>query len=401
MIEKIPLRFEVMPMKKWFIVLFLILFAVSTADARSRTKKSPVDTNGEEPPCKAYIVVEAATGKVLEGEQVHLKWPPASITKLMVALIVMEKLSAGEVHLDDKVVISRNASKMGGSQVYLKEGETFTLQELMKAMLVASANDAAYALAEFIGGTEEQFIRMMNEKAKALNMADTTFRSVHGLPPSKGEEEDLTSCYDLSLLSRALLKFPRVLEWTSIKQDSFRDGMFTLTNHNKLLIKMPGLDGLKTGYYHKAGYNVVATTEKKNLRLIAVVLGSPSAKTRDALAMEKLKANFALYEMVQVVKKGDLVDRDILLPQGEVPKIRGIAGDGFSYPVPSKSRNLLTSEIRLPEQIEGDIKANQKLGEIVVKFSNEEVGKVNIIAPKSVPKAGYFTILRRKLGLGS
>jgi D-alanyl-D-alanine carboxypeptidase (penicillin-binding protein 5/6) len=241
----------------------------------------------------------------------------------------------------------------------------------------------------------------MNEKAKALNMADTTFRSVHGLPPSKGEEEDLTSCYDLSLLSRALLKFPRVLEWTSIKQDSFRDGMFTLTNHNKLLIKMPGLDGLKTGYYNKAGYNVVATTEKKNLRLIAVVLGSPSAKTRDALAMEKLKANFALYEMVQVVKKGDLVDRDILLPQGEVPKIRGIAGDGFSYPVPSKSRNLLTSEIRLPERIEGDIKANQKLGEIVVKFSNEEVGKVNIIAPKSVPKAGYFTILRRKLGLGS
>ena len=392
---------EVMRMKRWFIVLCLILFTVTAADARTKPKKRVSEAKEEEPPYQAYMVVEAATGKVLEGQQVHLKWPPASITKLMVALLMMEKLTAGEVRLDEKVTISGNASKMGGSQVYLKEGEIFTVEDLMKAMLVASANDAAYAIAELIAGSEEQFIHMMNEKAKALGMSDTTFRSVHGLPPSRNEDEDITSCYDLALLSRALLKYPKILEWTSIRTDSFRNGMFILNNHNKLLGKMPGVDGLKTGYYRKAGYNIVATAERKNLRLVAVVLGSPTAKARDAVAIDRLKADFSLYEMVQVLKKGDLIDQEILLPQGKVPKIKGIAGEAFSYPVPVKSRNLLTREIQLPEEMEGEIKENQKLGEVVIKFQNEEVGRVDIVAPKAVPKAGSFTIFRRKLGIGS
>ena len=390
-----------MPMKRWFIVLFFILFTVTAADARTASKKRVAEPKGEEPPCQAYMVVEATTGKVLEGQQVHQKWPPASITKLMVALLVMEKVSTAEVHLDDRVTISRSASKMGGSQVYLKEGEVFSLGDLMKAMLVASANDAAYAIAELIAGSEEQFIHKMNEKAKALGMSDTTFRSVHGLPPSKDEDEDITSCYDLALLARAVLKYPRILEWTSIKQDSFRDGMFILNNHNKLLFKMPGLDGLKTGYYRKAGYNVVATAERKDLRLVAVVLGSPTAKTRDALVVEKLKANFSLYEMFHVVKKGEFIDQDVLLPQGEAHTIKGIAKESFSYPVLSKSRAQLTREVHLPEEMEGEIKANQKLGEVVIKFQNEEVGRVDIVSPKAVPKAGFLTIFRRKLGIGS
>jgi D-alanyl-D-alanine carboxypeptidase (penicillin-binding protein 5/6) len=377
---------KVMPMKKWFIVLCLILFTVTAADARSKSKKKVAEAKEEEPPYQAYMVVEAATGKVLEGQQVHLKWPPASITKLMVALLVMEKLSAAELRLDEKVTISGSASKMGGSQVYLKEGETFTVEDLMKAMLVASANDAAYAIAELIAGSEEQFIHMMNEKAKALGMSDTTFHSVHGLPPSKDEDEDITSCYDLALLSRAILKYPKILEWTSIKQDSFRDGMFILNNHNKLLVKMPGADGLKTGYYRKAGYNIVATAEKKNLRLVAVVLGSPTAKTRDAVAIQKLKANFSLYEMIQVLKKGDLIDQDILLPQGEVQKIKGIAREAFSYPVPSKSRNLLTREIHLPEEMEGEIKENQKLGEVVSSSKTRRWAGWTSSLPKPCPE---------------
>lgn len=388
-------------MKKCFIVFLLVVFAAAAASAKTRSKKNTADTRQEEPPCQAYIVVEAATGKVLEGHQAHLKWPPASITKLMVALLAMEKVSAREVHLDDRVTVSKISSKMGGSQVYLKEGETFTLEDLLKAMMVASANDAAHAIAEFIAGSGERFILMMNEKAKALNMSDTAFRSVHGLPPSKDEDEDITSCYDLALLARAVLKYPKILEWTSIKQDSFRDGMFILNNHNKLLVKMPGMDGLKTGYYRKAGYNVVATVEKKHLRLVAVVLGSPTAKIRDALVLEKLNGNFSLYEMVHVVKQGDLIDQDILLPQGEVPKIKGIARDAFSYPVLSKNKKLLTWEIHLPEAVEGGIQENQKLGEVVIKHENEEVGRVDIVAPKAVPKAGSLTILRRKLGLGS
>lgn len=386
-------------MKKLFILSCLFFFAVTTAHAKPKSKGTPAKQ--EEPPYQAYLVAEATTGKVLESQQEHLKRPPASITKLMVALLVMEKVSAGGVRLEDPVTVTGKASKMGGSQVYLKEGETFTLEELMKAMLVASANDAAYAMSEFLGGSEEQFIRMMNEKARELNMADTTFRSVHGLPPSRNEEEDITSCHDLALLSRAVLKYPKILEWTSLRHDSLRNGQFVLNNHNKLLHKLPGTDGLKTGYYRKAGYNVVATAERKNLRLIAVVLGSPSAKVRDAVAMDKLNANFARYEMLHVVKKGDLIDRDISLPQGEVGKIKGIAKQSFAYPVPSNGKNRLAKEIQLPESVDGEITENQKLGEVVIKFDNEAVGRVDIVAPKSVPKAGTLMILRRKLGLGS
>jgi D-alanyl-D-alanine carboxypeptidase (penicillin-binding protein 5/6) len=388
-------------MKKWLVALLVLLLSVTTADARTKAKNKIAEIKEGEPSYQAYIVVEATTGKVLEGQNIHLRWPPASITKLMVAFIVLEKISRNELHLDDRIPISKEASKMGGSQVFLKEGETFSLEELMKAMMVASANDAGYAIAEFIAGSKEKFINLMNETAKALGMQDTTYHSVHGLPPSRDQEEDITSCYDLAILSRAILKYPTILQWTSIKNDTFRDGMFVLNNHNKLLFKMPGVDGLKTGYYRKAGYNVVATAEKKNLRLIVAVLGSPTAKTRDVVAMEKLKAYFSVYEMVQVVKKGDIIDREILLPQGETPKVRGIAGSGFSYPVLSKNKNALTKEIELPERIEGEIKENQKLGEVVIKFENQEVGRVDIVSPKAVSRAGSFTIFRRKLGMGS
>ncbi len=388
-------------MKKWLIALLVVLFSVTAADARTKVKKKAAEIREEAPPCQAYIVVEPTTGKILEGQNIHLRWPPASITKLMVAFIVLEKISANELHLQDRIPISREASRMGGSQVFLKEGETFTLEELMKAMMVASANDAAYAIAEFVAGSKEKFVQLMNEKAKELGMQDTTYHSVHGLPPSRDQEEDITSCYDLSVLSRAILKYPRILEWTSIKNDTFRDGAFVLNNHNKLLAKMPGIDGLKTGYYTKAGYNVAATAERKNLRLIVVVMGSPKAKTRDVIAMEKLKANFSEYEMIQVVKKGDVIDRDIFLPQGETPKVRGVTAGGFSYPAPSKNRNAFSKEIELPEKIEGEIKENQKLGDVVIKFENKEVGRVSIVSPKAIPRAGYFTIFRRKLGLGS
>jgi D-alanyl-D-alanine carboxypeptidase (penicillin-binding protein 5/6) len=388
-------------MKKWLIALFVLLLSVNAAGARTKANKKAAETKEQEPPYQAYIVAEATTGKVLEGQNIHLRWPPASITKLMVAFIVLEKISTNELHFDDRIPISREASKMGGSQVFLKEGETFTLEELMKAMMVASANDAAYAIAEFVAGSKEKFVQLMNEKAKELGMQDTTYHSVHGLPPSRDQEEDITSCYDLAILSRAILKHPRILEWTSIKNDTFRGGAFVLNNHNKLLAKMPDIDGLKTGYYRKAGYNVVATAERKNLRLIVVVMGSPTAKTRDSVAMEKLKANFSGYEMVQIVKKGDVIDREVLLPQGETPKVRGIAAGGFSYPVPSKNKNAFTKDIVLPEKIEGGIKENQKLGEVVIKYENKEVGRVGIVSPRAIPKAGYFTIFRRKLGLGS
>ena len=397
-------------MKKWIFVLVLLLFTVTPAHGRTAPQKkarpqTPAaqtqtkETQSQEEPYKAYVVMEASTGKILEGANTHLRWPPASITKLMVSLLVMEKLAANEIKLTDTITASRDASKMGGSQVFLKEGESFTLEELMKAMLIASANDAAYAIAEFIAGSKDKCVDLMNERAKALNMTDTEFRSVHGLPPSKGEEEDLTSPEDLATLARHLLKHRKLLEWTSARSEPFRDSSLIMVNHNKLLGRMSSIDGLKTGFYKKCGYNIVATARKGDLRLIVVVMGSPALKVRDEVVEEKVKKYLPLYEMVPIVKKGETIDREIVLTEATQRKLKGVTSEGLSYPILIKKKSAIKKEINLPDKISGEIKQGQKLGELVVKIEEEVIGKVDIVSPVTIPKAGFFTRLLRKFGI--
>ncbi|MFH0994804.1 MAG: D-alanyl-D-alanine carboxypeptidase family protein [Pseudomonadota bacterium] len=342
-------------------------------------------------PFKAFIVVEAQTGKMLEGENIHLPLPPASITKLMLAAIVMDRLESGQIKLDDKVNVSQAASGMGGSQVFLKPGEAFTLDEMMKAVMVASANDAAYAVAEFVAGSRENFVDMMNEKARSLGMADSRFHSMHGLPPSRGQEPDMTSCADLAILAGQLLAHPKVLEWTSLKTAPFRDGTLIMQNHNRLMNRFSGMDGLKTGFYREAGYSIAATAKINNLRLIAVVMGSSAAKTRDTFAENKLKAYFSQYEMLTVVKKGDTVDKDVALPDGKQKSLKPVAASDFFYPVPRDKKKQLTKDIDLPAQVKGEIKEGQRLGELVIRFNKDTVGKVDLISPVNVPKAGFFS----------
>ena len=393
-------------MKRWFIIFIVLLFCVGVADAKP-TKKVGGDqkasqtqaSSAKEEPYKSYIVMEAITGKVIEGDNIHLKRPPASVVKLMVALVVMEKVAKGEVKLTDQVAVTREASKIGGSQVYLKEGETFSLEELMKATLIASGNDAAYALAEHTAGSKDEFVKLMNEKAKALNMTDSEFHSVHGLPPSKGQEPDLSSSSDLAILGRELLKYPKLIEWTSIKSEPFRDGKFIMNNHNKLLTRMGGVDGLKTGFYRESGFNIVATAQKNGLRFIVVVLGSPKAKTRDDIAVEKFKKAFSQYKMLNIVKQGEVIDKDVILDDGKYRKIKGVAGANLLYPVPNDKKGTVQKEPSIPASIKGEIREGQKLGELIVKFDNEQIGKVDIVSPVYVPKANLFTRLIRKIGL--
>jgi D-alanyl-D-alanine carboxypeptidase (penicillin-binding protein 5/6) len=236
---------------------------------------------------EAYAVAEAAGGKVLEGENLHLRWPQASLTKLMLAAVVAEKIGLGELNLDDRITVSKKAEGMGGSQVFLKEGEVFTLDELMQAALVESANDAAYAVAEHAAGSSDEFVQQMNRKAQNLGMADTEFHSVHGLPPSRGGRENMTSCSDMILLACEALRHPQIMEWTSIERTTFRNGMRMLRNTNRLVGRLPGVDGLKTGYTRKAGFNIVATGKDADRRLIVVVLGSPESRLRDAFVAAK------------------------------------------------------------------------------------------------------------------
>ncbi|NLT21698.1 MAG: D-alanyl-D-alanine carboxypeptidase [Syntrophorhabdus sp.] len=386
-----------------FIALSLCLVSY-TAEAAARGaagKKAPPARQSKEaePPCRSFVVVEAQGGKMIDGSNMDERRAPASITKLMVAYVVMGRLATGGIKLTDKVTVSKEASKIGGSQVYLKEGEVFTLEDLMKAMMVASGNDAAYAISEYVAGSKDEMVNLMNAQAKTLGLANTEFHTVHGLPPAQGEKEDLTSCSDLAVLARELLKNPKILEWTSIQNDTFRDGKFVLTNTNKLLGKFAGADGLKTGYYSQTGFNIVATAKRGDMRFIAVVMGSPSGKVRDSFAMEKLQKAFARYKMMNVVKKGEVIDQDVFLVDGKYRKMKGVTEKSFLYPMEVDKKGAITREILLPERIKGEIKEGQRLGELVLKLNGQVIGKVNIVSPVYVPKANLFTRFIRRLGL--
>jgi len=259
------------------------------AKPKTLPKVQPAPRVQARPSYEAYAVADAETGTVLEGLNIQLAWPQASLTKIMLACVVIDKIESGELRLTDRVTASKNAERMGGTQVFLKAGETFTLEELMKAALIESANDAAYAVAEYAAGSSAAFVDLMNRKAQSLGMTSTAFHCVHGLPPTKGGSDNMTSCSDMIRLAQEVLKYPKILEWTATERTTFRSGTLVISNHNKLLGKMPEVDGLKTGYTRRAGFNIVATGKRGDKRLIVVVLGSPESKIRDHFAMEKFR----------------------------------------------------------------------------------------------------------------
>jgi len=308
-------------MKQLGIVVLVALFSITSASAGQTPapKKiakvtaakpkvaapSPAVSTQPKHPFEAYAVADAADGKILEGLNVNLRWPQASLTKLMLAVVVMDKIERGVLHLGDRVTISRKAEGMGGSQVFLKAGEAFTLDELMRAALVESANDAAFAVAEHVAGSSDEFVKLMNAKARALGMPDTEFHCVHGLPPVKGGADNITTCSDMIRLAREALQHPHILEWTSIEQTTFRSGTLPISNKNKLVGRVPGVDGLKTGYTRRAGFNIVATAKTGDRRLIVVVLGSPESRIRNGFAADKFREHL----LVQPAEPEDPVEK--------------------------------------------------------------------------------------------
>lgn len=247
-------------------------------------------------PYLGAIVVDAATGKVLFEDQADAKGYPASVLKLMDLLIILERIKAAQFSLQDPVTVSARASKVGGSQVWLAEKEVLTIDELLYALMVQSANDAALALAEKVAGTPEAFVELMNQRARALGMNNTVFHSVHGLPPGAGQQPDFTTSRDFALLCRELLKHPDALRYTSTRERPFRpnagEKTVIMRTHNHLLGEVEGCDGFKTGYFTTAGYSIAATASRRGQRVIAVVLGSLDRKVRDAKAAELLAKGF-------------------------------------------------------------------------------------------------------------
>ncbi len=243
-------------------------------------------------PYRGAIAVDAADGRVLFEDKADAVGYPASVLKLMTLLLVLERVDLGALRLEDPVTVSAEASRMGGSQVYLKEKEVFTIDELLYALMIQSANDAAVALAQHVAGSRDAFVRMMNEKAAALGMKNTRFISEHGLPPGPDRDPDVTTARDLALLAAELARRPAVFRYTSTMERGFRNNTFIMRNHNNLLGGVEGVDGFKTGFFRAAGFSIVATAQRNGVRIIAVVLGSEGRQLRDTKAGELLAAGF-------------------------------------------------------------------------------------------------------------
>jgi D-alanyl-D-alanine carboxypeptidase (penicillin-binding protein 5/6) len=376
------------------LALCALLLAVHPALATrhshpKRTARSAAAAGGPTAavPYQEACVMEPVTGTAIFAKNEHQPWPTASLAKMMLMLIVAEKLDDGSLKLTDRITTSRKAAAMGGSQVYLKEGETFSLDEMMKAVAVHSANDASVAVAEYVAGSTDAFVGMMNEQAQKLGMKDTRYYSVHGLPPGPGEQPDVSSAYDEALLARALLRHPQVLKWTAIKTAPFRNGSFELRNTNHLVFTYDGCDGLKTGFYYKAGFNVVATARRHGMRLVAVVLGSARKRQNFTQAAEFMSEGFANYETREVAKKGAPAKKTVAVTDGQTRSLTPVWADDAAVLVRrGDAKTAFKVQYDLPASIAAPVKAGDKIGTAQV-FANGKPGTtVALVAPSDVAK---------------
>jgi D-alanyl-D-alanine carboxypeptidase (penicillin-binding protein 5/6) len=337
-------------------------------------------------------VIEPVTGTVIFESNDHAPWPTASLAKMMLMLIVAEKIHDGSLKLTDNITTSAKAAEMGGSQVYLKENETFSLDDMMKAVVVHSANDASVAVAEYIAGSTEAFVVMMNQKAAALGMKDSHYYSVNGLPPAKGQSADVASAYDQAILARELLKYPDVIRWSSIDTAPFRAGTFILRNTNHMVRTYPGCDGLKTGFYDKAGFNVVATAKRNGLRLIAVVLGTQHKLTNFKEASEMLSQGFLNYEMHPIAKKGAPIAHSVAVTNADINSIKPVWGDDAGVFVKrGDPHSSIKVDYNLPASIAAPLKAGQQIGTANVTEGGKPVTTIALLAPSDVSKTRSLT----------
>ncbi|AGA69814.1 D-alanyl-D-alanine carboxypeptidase [Desulfitobacterium dichloroeliminans LMG P-21439] len=338
------------------------------------------------------ILMDAKSGQILFEKEIHKELPPASVTKLMTLLVAADAIESGRVSLTDKVTASEGASKLGGSQIYLEPGETFTLEEMMIAIAVGSANDACYAVAEHINGTHEAFVEVMNKKAKELGANHTNFVNAYGLPA----EGHYTSAYDLAVMGREALKYPLVRKLTGMKEYDLRDGKFKLWNTNKLLWWYEGADGFKTGWTNEAKYCLASTVERDGLRLIAVVMGVPPVRGHFTESMKLYNygfANFTYKEYAPIGQKQGVV----MVRKGVEQEVVAVTENALGITVQKGNDKNIWAETKLNPDVEAPIKAGQKVGEILLYRDQELLTSVNLVAEKEIAKAGIGQQIMRTL----
>ncbi|MCI8699974.1 MAG: D-alanyl-D-alanine carboxypeptidase [Clostridia bacterium] len=339
--------------------------------------------------CGSAILIEQTTGQILYSHNVHEQLRPASVTKVMSILLIMEQISSGRLTYETKISCSSNAASMGGSQIWLDTTEKLSVDEMLRAICISSANDCVMAMAEHISGTEEEFVKLMNEKAKQLGMNDTTFKNCHGLD----EDGHVTSSYDISLMSRELLtKYPEITKYTSTYMDSLRDGKSELVNTNKLVRNYEGCTGLKTGSTGLALYNVSASATRDGLSLIAVIMKGPTSQKRFDEAEKLLDYGFNTFEYKEFATKGDKL-KNIDVSKGIYPTVEGIFENNVGVLIQKGQSSQVTQTVTLEENISAPIVEGQKLGEVTYSVGDEKLLSINIIAKDEVKKMNVFTML--------
>lgn len=335
------------------------------------------------------LLMEAQTGKVLYEKNSHEKRPCASITKVMTLLLVMEALDSGKIKLTDSVTASEHAASMGGSDIWLKPGESMSVDDMLKATVIASANDAAVALAEYVAGSEDEFIQQMNEKAKELGMKDTTFKNCNGLD----EDGHLTSAYDVAVMSRELVKHKKIFDYTKTWMDYLRDGKTQLVNTNKLLKSYSGITGLKTGTTGKAGSCITATAERDGVQLIAVVLGSTTTKDRFSSASTLLDYGFANWAVTTPALPQEAL-RPVPVVKGMESEVQTTAEANGSILVAKGKVKDIQYKVTFTEPVTAPVKKGQVVGKITYTLGTDVVKEYNICAKNDVAEISFSSVFR-------
>ena len=371
-------------MKK--ILLFIIMMCITF------TKVYAIDLAKN---AESSILMEASTGEIIYEKNKDERLAPASMTKMMSLIIIMEEIEKGNLKLNQIITVSENAASMGGSQIYLEKNEKMSVDDLLKGICMASANDAVVALSEVISGTEDEFVKRMNKKAKELGLKNTNFMNATGLD----DDEHYSSAYDMALIARELVKHKKVLEYSSNYEDYLRENTnkkFWLVNTNKLIKTYEGMDGLKTGYTEKAGYCLTATAKRNNMRLISVVMKESDSKIRNNETSEILDYGFNLYRVNRLFKKNDVVSKYVDNKSSKVNNDVIVKNDISILNKKSSKKRNITYKVKLDKK-KLPIKKNEKVGIIEVKENGKVIYKDNVYSKNLIKKANLLEVLIRNL----
>ncbi len=373
-------------MKRFTTTIIFILVFVLSLSVIAGAQDFEIDA-------ESAILIDAATGQILFKQNPDEKLPPASLTKIMTLIVAMEEIESGDLSLDDQVTISRLAESMGGSQIFLGEGNKVKVRDLLKAVTIASANDACVALGEAVAGSYNNFVNMMNEKADELGLENTYFSNSTGLPT---ESDHYTTARDVAIMSREIVKYPLILKDASIWLDYIelpeRNAMLTNTNH--LVNTYPGLDGIKTGHTNAAGFSLAATAKRGDMRLISVVMKARSVKAREDQTARLLDYGFNRFTRKNYLEKGETI-QNIALPNGAKEYTTGEVAQDLAVVVKRGQEDTISTEVNIMEEYDYPIDEGDKLGEAKALRDGEVITKVNIVATEKINKANFLALFWR------